>query len=129
MEITKQNITDADLDFLNFLRDRFEIAYGWEICHCSETISRLLREEFYKTSLLNEMDEFKMYHLNSDTEEKMKDYYLKAIFEKIDIGSESELCSDYINNVSYHVETVNELINGLSRYFLEKKVIKMQNKN
>ncbi|ASV77947.1 hypothetical protein M2T70_04810 [Elizabethkingia anophelis] len=116
MEITRQNITDADLDFLNIIKNSVGCTHGWEIYKCTETITTLLREELFKTALFNEMYDFKKGYL-----EEGKEVHLDVIFDKIDSGAEAELSSNYINHIMYNCEVINELLNNISRYLLEKK--------
>ncbi|MEN5133249.1 hypothetical protein [Elizabethkingia anophelis] len=117
MEITKENITSADLDFLNFIQENYKQMYGYEIYHFAETINRLLRDELYKISLFTEMDGLKSYYTKEHSEG-----YLKLIFEKIAQGCEEEITSIYIDVVMSRIEDISRLLNGMSRYFLEQQV-------
>lgn len=123
-EITRENITETDLEFLNEIVDQFEATHGTEISELSKIINELMRESFTFQQAFIELNEHVQEYKKDTT---LKEFRFDEVFRIIDYNSNGELVSSYLNDTIWKVQETSNIIDIMSKYFLEKQLIRRIN--
>lgn len=123
-EITRENITETDLEFLNEIVDKFEATHGPEISELSKIINELMRESFTFQQAFIELNEHVQEYKKDTT---LKEFRFDEVFRIIDSNSNGELVSSYLNDTIWKVQETSNIIDIMSKYFLEKQLIRRIN--